>query len=116
MKATVLTTVIVLIFALQNTMAAADSTKMEPQANDYFAACVNLYPDDIIEFRVVKEAEDQIILKIYKDGKIKMYHKNKKKVNSLEVDCDASNLDPGTYVCTVEKNGKEVLRKSIVLN
>jgi len=73
--------------------------------------CINEYRDNIIEFRMVKANNEKITLKVYSDKGVKIYHRNFKKVNGLELDCDLSALRDGNYTFVIEKDKKEILKK-----
>lgn len=73
--------------------------------------CINEYRDNIIEFRMVKANTEKITLKVYSDKGVKIYYRNFKKANGLELDCDLSNLRDGDYTFVIEKNKEEILKK-----
>jgi hypothetical protein len=73
--------------------------------------CINEYRNNIVEFRMLKENDEKITLKVYSDKGVKIFHRNFRKATSLELDCDLSNLRNGEYTFVVEKEGKEIVKK-----
>ena len=117
MKKMIFSTAMLVMMAATLTFAGKDSTLTttpEPKAQ-VFNACVNLTPNNVIEFRVVKPQDDKVTLKIYGLGDVKMYQKNLRRNNNLALHCDLSQARKGNYTCVIERNGKEEVRKVITL-
>ena len=118
MKTRIITTVALVIALSLNVLADGEkeavpvsSTKVE--VNDC-KFCINEYHNNIVEFRMMKNDGEKVTLKVYADEGEKIYHRNFKKHNSLELDCDLSRLEDGKYTFVVEKDKKEILRKEIL--
>jgi hypothetical protein len=76
--------------------------------------CINQYRNNIVEFRMLKENNDKVTLKVYSDKGVKIYQRNFRKAKSLELDCDLSNLRDGEYTFVIEKDGREIMKKAFV--
>ncbi len=113
----ILTTAMMVLVAATTTFAGKDSTLTttpEPKAQ-VFNSCVNLTPNNVIEFRVVKPQDDKVTMKIYGVGNEKVYQKNLRRNNNMALHCDLSQARKGNYTCVIERNGKEEVRKVITL-
>jgi hypothetical protein len=73
--------------------------------------CINEYRNNIVEFRMLKENDEKVTLKVYSDKGVKIFHRNFRKATGLELDCDLSNLRDGEYTFVIEKEGKEIAKK-----
>jgi hypothetical protein len=115
MKTRIITTTI-LVLALSLTVLADGKKESAPVTTSNVTVkdcqfCINEYRNNIIEFRMVKENDEKITLKIYNDKGVKLFHRNFRKANGFELDCDLSNLRNGNYTFVVEKDNQEILRK-----
>jgi len=90
----------------------ADGNSIENTEN--FRACINQYPDDIVEFRVEKSDNDVVWFLIEDEDGLLMYKRKIRKHNLAEVDCDISLLPDGKYNYIIERNGEEYLTKTMV--
>jgi hypothetical protein len=117
MKTRILTLTAVALLATLTMRAGSDGvdtvTAGEAASAEQFDATINLYPDDVVEFRVDKPANDIVWLKVLDEKGLIMFAKRIKKASLLEVDVKTGKLPEGTYDYIVVRNGKEVLRKSI---
>lgn len=117
MKAKILTIALIsLIMGLSlNSVAGNDDTikANSVKNNSGFKASVNLYPDDLVKFCVEKPEQDKVKVRIYAEGNILLYTYLMKKHNSARVGFDLSTLEDGEYEFVIERNRKEVLRKTI---
>ena len=112
MKTTVILAAIAM-FLLAETYAATPVNPVKPDSNATFQAAINMYPKDVVEFRVMKASDDDVLIKIFSNDGIKVYQRKLKRANVVEIDCDISHLNKGTYRCVVEKNGHIALEKVI---
>ena len=114
MKTRIITTA-VLVLALSVSVLADGKKETAPASTTNVSVkecqfCINEYRDNIIEFRIVNANNAKITLKVYDKG-VKICHRNFKKVNGLELDCDLSTLRDGNYTFVIEKNKEEILKK-----
>ena len=94
MKTRIITTV-VLILALSINVLADGKKEAVPVSTTTVEVkdcqfCINEYHNNIVEFRMLKTSDEKITLKVYSDKGVKIYHRNFKKNNALELDCDLS--------------------------
>ena len=116
MKAIILTAAMMILVAANQVSANPDSTVSSAPKQVEFSAAVNLEAGNVIAFRYEKAPSDKVALKIYNENDIRVFHRRVKKINGLELNCDMSQMEKGSYTAVVEKNGREVIRKLIVLN
>lgn len=112
MKTTVIFAAVAMFF-LAETYAATPVNPVKPDSSATFQAAINMYPKDVVEFRVMKAPEDDVMIKIYSNDGIKVYQRKLKRANVVEIDCDISHLSKGNYRCVVEKNGSVAVEKVI---
>jgi len=117
MKTRILTLVMIaLMLGINlNSIAGNDDTVKEtkPLENAEFQACINLYPNDIVRFQVIKPEDEKVRLRVYDQEGYLIYTYWLKKYESAKIGFDVSQLKPGKYDYVVERNKKEVLRKRI---
>ena len=74
-------------------------------------------PDgNTIDFRVQNPAAEKVILKIYNEDMVKIFHRTLKDEKEISIRCDLSNCEAGSYTAVVKRNGQEEVRKVINLN
>ena len=118
MKTTIATAALMILMtaATVNAASITDTTWKKVPSELAFDATVNLQVNDIIEFRVEKPAGEKVILKLYGKKNNKVYQRTLRKEKGIAVNCDMSQMDKGTYIAVIEREGEEVLRKEITLN
>ena len=116
MKTAILTAAMMILMTAATINAAPDSTTIVMPAEQAFKASVNLHANDVIQFRIAKPAGEKVYLIIYGERNNKVYQRAFRKEKVITLDCDMTNMNKGTYTCVVERNGKQVVRKSITLN
>ena len=67
--------------------------------------------DHIINFRVSNPESDKVVMKIYNERNIKVFHRRTKKNIDVSIKCDMQNCTSGTYTAVIERNGEQELRK-----
>ena len=82
-------------------------------ANSEFQACINLYPDNIVKFHVVKPDQDKVKLCVYDDAGFLLYSYSIRKHNKARIGFDISTLETGKYDFVILRNKQEILRKTI---
>jgi hypothetical protein len=110
-------TLIALIMGLafsSNAENADTNKRTETTLKTGFQACINLYPDNIVKFQVVKPEQDKVKLLIYGEDNTLLYAYVMKKHNTARIGFDINSLEPGKYHCVIKRNKKEVLRKTII--
>lgn len=115
MKTTIATAALMILMTAATVNAAPDTTWTRVPSDLAFDATVNLQVNDIIEFRVDKPAGDKVVLKIYSERNNKVYQRTLRKEKGIELNCDMSQMGKGTYICVIERNGEEVVRKAITV-
>lgn len=116
MKTAILTAAMMILMTAASICAPADSANTVNLQDQYFKVWVNQPSGDIIKFRVIKPAEEKVVIKIYGEKNNKIYQRTIKKDKGLELTCDMSDFASGNYTCVVERNGREVVRKPITLD
>ena len=115
MKTRIITTVILVLALSINVMADGKKEAMLVSTANVTIEdcqfCINEYRNNIVEFRMPKENDEKVTLKVYSDKGVKIYHRNFRKATGLELDCDLSDLRDGQYTFVVEKDGKEIMKK-----
>jgi hypothetical protein len=108
MKTMILSTAMMVLMTATTVLAGIDNpiTTVPAPKVQQFNACVNLTPNNVIEFRVVKPQDDKVVMKIYGQGNVKMYKRNLHKNSGIALHCDMSQARRGNYTCVIEKNGK----------
>jgi hypothetical protein len=115
MKTVILTAAMMILMTAASVCAPTDSINTVKTEEQYFKVWVNQPSGDIIKFRVIKPVEEKVVLKIYSEKNNKIYQRTIKSDKGLEVNCDMSDFGKGTYTCVVERSGREVVRKPIIL-
>lgn len=116
MKTTILSAALMILMTVATARESADTINSFKSDEQTFKVWVNHPSGDIIMFRVIKPTEEKVVLKIYGEKNNKIFQRKIKSEKGLEVNCDMSDFGTGTYTCVVERNGREVVRKSITLN
>jgi len=116
MKTVIVTAAMMILMIAATASASADTINSFKSEDQVFKVWVNQPSGDIIKFRVMKPADENVVLKIYSEKNNKIYQRKVKSEKGLEVNCDMSDFGKGTYTCVVERNGKEVVRKPVTLN
>lgn len=114
MKTAILTTAMIFLMIAANARTFSDTSTGSPE--QIFKVWVIQPEANIIKFRLKNPAEEKVVLKIYNDKKVKVFHRVVKNEKEVSISCDMSNCGTGTYTCVVEKNGNEVARKPITMN
>jgi len=114
MKAKILTiTMIALMMGMTiNGSAGPDDSLKVVNPTSEFQACINQYPDNIVQFHVVKPDNDKVKLRVYDEAGFVIYTYSIRKHNTARIGFDTKLLKPGTYLYVIERNKKEVLRKT----
>jgi hypothetical protein len=116
MKTAILTAAMIILMTAANAGTNSDSVNTPTAAVQIFKACIVHPSANFIDFRVANPASEKVVLKIYNDKKVKIFHRTIRKNVEMSIKCDMSNCGAGTYTCVVERNGQEELRQLITLN
>mgnify|MGYP001816232977 CR=1 FL=1 len=100
--------------SLSTVAADEDTTRLlTPAEQEGFQACINLFPDNIVQFQVEKQGNEKVRLRVYTEGGTLIYTYSIKKHKCARIGFDTSKLKPGKYQYVIEKGKEEVIRKTI---
>jgi hypothetical protein len=116
MKTTILTAALVILMAVANAGTYPDTVYNAIPKHEIFRVSIIHPSAEIINFRVANPGADKVVLKIYNDRNVKIFHRTIKKNIEMSIKCDMSNCKDGTYTCVVLRNGVEEIKKEITLN
>lgn len=116
MKTAILTTALIVLMSITHAMTITDTINSPVAEEQAFKAWI-IQPDaHIIKFRVKNPDEEKVVLKIYNDRNVKVFHRTIKSAKEQSINCEMSNCGPGTFTCVVLRNGHEEYVKTITLN
>jgi len=108
-------TALMMGITFNSSAANEDTTRLaNAAANKELNACINLCQDNIVKFLIENPGQDKLKLRIYDENGQVLYTYILKKENVARIGFDISGLDAGNYDCVIEKNKKEMMRKTIV--
>lgn len=81
--------------------------------NTEFQASINLFPNNIVKFHVVKPEQDKVKLRVYDANGTLLYSYSIKKHNIARIGFDIKTLEAGEYEFVIVRNKTEILRKTI---
>jgi len=113
MKTTILTAALIVLMTAANAGTFTDTLNLKVSPEKTFQASVTKLDNNVIKFGVNNPNEEKVIIKIYNDDMVKVFHRTIKSKKQMNLGCDLSNLEAGTYTCIVNRNGKEEVRKQI---
>ena len=117
MKTTILTAALFIVITAASAMTVNDTISLTtPVAVQEFKANIIQPSMHILNFRIANPAADKVVMKIYNEKKVKVFHRSTKKIKELSIRCNMQNCSPGLYTCVIERNGKEELRKKFSVN
>jgi hypothetical protein len=116
MKTAILTAAMMILMA---TATSAGSYKNidnpgSPVKTEFKAAIVQPSAH-FIHFSVANPSSDKVVMKIYNDKNVKVFHRRTKNEKEWSIRCDMRNAESGIYTCVVERNGKEELCKQFII-
>ncbi len=116
MKTAILTTALIVLMTVAQAMTITDTVNSPANEEQAFKAWV-IKPDaHIIKFRVKNPAEEKVVLKIYNDRDVKIFHRTIRGEKEKNISCEMSNCGPGTFTCVVLRNGHEEYVRTITLD
>ena len=115
MKTAILTATLMILMTAATARTINDTVNTPVFAEQAFWARVVQPESDMIKFSVRNPDADKVVLKIYNDEMIKIFHRTLKSEKSVNIQCDLSNCEAGTYTCVVKRNGLEEVRKEFTL-
>lgn len=117
MKTKILTiTLLALMMGISLTSNAGnDDTIQAPNhhINAEFQASINLFPDNIVKFHVVKPEQEKVKLRVYDANGTILYSYCIKKHHIARIGFDINTLEAGNYEFVIVRNKAEILRKTI---
>jgi hypothetical protein len=116
MKTTILTAALFIVITIVSGMSIPDSVNVSPLTiEQQFRATIVQPGTHMINFRVSNPESDKVVMKIYNEKKVKVFHRATKKNVDLSIKCDMTNCDSGIYTCVIIRNGQEELRKQFMI-
>ncbi|HNQ82271.1 MAG TPA: hypothetical protein PLW31_00915 [Bacteroidales bacterium] len=115
MKTAILTAAMMILMTAANARTIADTNYYQGSPVKTFQASVIKTGPVMIRFSVLNPENDKVILKVYNEDQVKVYQKTVRKSNVTNIGCDMSNAEKGRYTFVVIRNGKEEVKKSIIL-
>lgn len=114
MKTKILTiTMIALMMGMTiNGSAGPEDTLKMIEPTSEFQASINLFPDNIVQFQIVKPLSEKVKLRVYDESGILIYTYSIRKHKTARIGFDTKLLKPGNYDYVIERNKEEVLRKT----
>jgi len=115
MKTTILTAALLILVTLASARTSPDTISSPLSVKEQFKAFIIQPGEDLIKFRVTNPSLDKVVLKIYNDKNVKVFHRSTKKDKVYSIGCDMRNCESGVYTCVVERNGQVELRKQVTI-
>jgi hypothetical protein len=115
MKTTILTAALMIVMTVANARTIAETNLISGSPEKTFQASVTKASPDMIRFNVQNPAQEKIVLKVYNDDNVKVYQKTVRKEKGINIGCDMSKAEKGTYTFIIKRNGKEEIKRSITL-
>ncbi len=113
MKTAILTAAMMILMTVASAGTFTDTTSVPGPAQQIFKAWVIQQDNNQIKFRVHNPSEEKVVLKIYNDKNVKVFHRTVKSEKDMSIIADMTNCSAGIYTCVVERNGQEEVRKPI---
>jgi hypothetical protein len=116
MKTAILTAAMMILMTLTLSARTTDDN-VNPGSPDKveFKATIAQPNNHMINFRVANPSSDKVVLKIYNEDKVKVFHKVTKNRKEYSVKCDMTNVESGVYTAVVLRNGQEETRKQLII-
>lgn len=117
MKTTILTAALILLVTLTHARTINDTVSNPLPVTEQFKAYIFQTENDIIKFRINNPSLDKVVLKIYDEEHVKIFHRSTKKNKEFGIGCDMTYCESGIYTFVVERNGeKEVTKQFVIVN
>ena len=115
MKTLILTAALFIAMTAANATTVND-TVMYPVPVDIVSHATIVQPNDhMINFRISNPESDKIVMKIYNEKNVKVFHRRTKRNINLSIKCDMQNCTTGKYTAVVERNGLQELREEFII-
>jgi hypothetical protein len=116
MKTAILTAAMMILMTVTlNARTTDDNVNPGTPGKVEFKVTIGQPNSHMISFRVANPSEDKVVLKIYNDRNIKVFHKVTKNKKEYNVGCDMTNVNSGLYTAVVLRDGEEIARKQVVI-
>ena len=115
MKTTILTAAMMILMTAAVARTFDDTISNPLPVKQEFKADIIQPSAHFINFRVANPSSDKVIMKIYNDKKVKVFHRATRSTKELSIKCDMTKVNPGTYTCVVLRNGQVELSKQILI-
>jgi hypothetical protein len=115
MKTAILTAAMMILMTV--TYARTNDVNVNPGTPEKveFKASIVQPTNQTINFRISNPEADKVVMKIYSEKKVKVFHRTTKSAKEYSIKCDMSQIESGIYTCVVVRNGQEELRKQVVI-
>jgi hypothetical protein len=113
MKTAILTAALMILMTVASARTLTDTTSTPAPAEQIFKVWVIQQDANLVKFRVHNPSEEKVVLKIYNDKNVKVFHRTVKSEKDMSIIADMTNCGTGTYTCVVLRNGQEEVRKPI---
>jgi hypothetical protein len=115
MKTAILTAAMMILMTVSFAKTTEKNVNPGSPEKVEFKASIAQPSNNVINFRVVNPESEKVVMKIYNEKKVKVFHRATKVSKAYSLKCDMSNLDSGLYTCVVLRNGQEEVRKQFVI-
>jgi len=116
MKTAILTAAMIVLMTVSLTARTTDDN-INPGVPEKveFKVTIGQPSSHMINFRVANPDSEKIVLKIYNERNVKVFHKVTRNKKEYGVGCDMTNVDSGIYTAVVIRNGEEIARKQVMI-
>jgi hypothetical protein len=115
MKTAILTAAMMILMTTAFSRTIDDNVNPGSPEKQEFKVTIVQPSDHMINFRVANPLSDKVVMKIYNEKRVKVFHRSTKKDKDMSIKCDMTNCDSGLYTCVVLRNGQEELRKQFTI-
>ncbi len=115
MKTAILTFAMMILMTVSYAGTTDDKVNPGTPEKKEFKATIVQPSDHMINFRVTNPSSEKVVMKIYNERKVKVFHRSTKSSKDLSIKCDMTNVDSGIYTCVVLRNGQEEVRKQFII-
>ena len=115
MKTAILTAAMMILMTAASARTINDTISNPLPATQEFKASIVQPSAHFINFRVANPTSDKVVMKIFNEKKVKVFHRATKSSREMSIKCDMRNCDSGIYTCVVERNGQVELRKQVTI-
>ena len=115
MKTAILTAAMMILMTAAGARTINDTISNPLPVKQEFKAEIVQPSAHFINFRVANPTSDKVVMKIYNEKNVKVFHRATKNPKEMSIKCDMNYVDSGVYTCVILRNGQEELRKQITI-